>query len=70
LKYGTAAHWLARLERDCFDQLAAKVRAGTLSANAAALEAGFRKKPTPFEQWCASAFAAPPGSCAPTPLPQ
>jgi hypothetical protein len=28
-KYGTAAHWLARLDRDGFDELAAKVRAGS-----------------------------------------
>jgi hypothetical protein len=45
LKRGTAAHWLARLDRDQRDELAAKVRAGEMSANAAAIEAGFRKKP-------------------------
>ena len=49
LKRGTAAHWLARLDRDGFAELAAKVRAGDLSANAAAIEAGFRKQPTPLE---------------------
>jgi hypothetical protein len=36
---------IARLERDRPD-LAARVRANELSANAAAIEAGFRKKPT------------------------
>jgi hypothetical protein len=53
----TKAHWLARLDRaddkdltlkgltrDQFADLAAKVRAKTMSANAAAEEAGFRKK--------------------------
>jgi len=35
---------LARLDRD-YPQLAARVRSGELSANAAAIEAGFRKKP-------------------------
>lgn len=35
---------LARLNRDGHTELAAKVRAGKLSANAAAIEAGFRKK--------------------------
>jgi len=44
-KYGTAGHWLARLDRDGFTDLAAQVRAGTKSANAAACEAGFRKPP-------------------------
>jgi hypothetical protein len=34
---------LARLDRDGHAGLAAKVRAGTMSANAAAIEAGFRK---------------------------
>jgi hypothetical protein len=32
--------------------LAERVEAGELSANAAAEEAGFRKKPTPFEIVC------------------
>lgn len=40
---------LKRLKRDRPD-LANKVIAGELSANAAAIEAGFRKKLTPFEQ--------------------
>lgn len=41
---------LARLERDGHDDLAARVRAGEMSANAAAIEAGFRKHPTPLNQ--------------------
>lgn len=43
------AYILARLDRDRPD-LAEKVRAKKLSANAAAIEAGFRKRPSPFEQ--------------------
>ncbi len=43
-----AAYTLARLDRD-EPKLAEKVRAGELSANAAAIEAGFRKKPTPLD---------------------
>lgn len=39
------AYTLARLVRDGETDLAAKVRAGEISANAAALKAGFRKKP-------------------------
>jgi hypothetical protein len=39
---------LARLRRDS-PHLADEVEAGHLSANAAAIQAGFRKKPTPFE---------------------
>jgi hypothetical protein len=39
----TRTHWLARLDRDRPD-LAARVRAKTMSANAAAVEAGFRKR--------------------------
>ena len=50
LKYGTAKYWCARLDRDGLTDLAAKVRAGELSANAAAIEAGFRKQPSPFQQ--------------------
>jgi hypothetical protein len=50
LKRGTAAHWLARLDRDGHTELAAKVRAGKLSANAAAIEAGFRKQTTALER--------------------
>ena len=49
LKYGTAEHWLARLDRDRPD-LAERVRGGDLSANAAAIEAGFRKPPTALKQ--------------------
>lgn len=46
IKGGTnRAYILARLDRDGHVELAAKVRAGNLSANAAANEAGFRKKP-------------------------
>lgn len=40
------AYILARLDRDGLTDLAAKVRAGELSANAAATQAGWRKKPT------------------------
>jgi hypothetical protein len=40
---------LRRLKRDRPD-LAERVVAGELSANAAAIEAGFRKKSTPFHQ--------------------
>jgi hypothetical protein len=43
------AYILARLDRDGYTELAAKVRAGTMSANAAAIEAGFRKQSTPLE---------------------
>jgi transposase len=50
LKRGTAAHWLARLDRDGHAELAAQVRAGAISANKAAIEAGFRKQPTPLER--------------------
>jgi hypothetical protein len=39
----TKAHWMARLDRDRPD-LAARVRAGAMTANAAAVEAGFRKR--------------------------
>lgn len=42
------AYTLARLDRDR-PELAAEVRAGRMTANAAAIEAGFRRKPTPFE---------------------
>jgi hypothetical protein len=38
---------LLRLDRDGHSELAAKVRSGAMSANAAAVAAGFRKKPTP-----------------------
>jgi hypothetical protein len=43
---------LARLERDFQHELAAKVRAGQMSANAAAIEAGYRKQLSPFEIAC------------------
>jgi hypothetical protein len=50
----TRAYTIARLKRDRPD-LAVRVEADELSANAAAIEAGFRHKPTPFEivkrQW-------------------
>jgi hypothetical protein len=41
----TKTHVLARLDRD-HPKIAAEVRAGKISANAAAIQAGFRKKPT------------------------
>lgn len=44
------AYILARLDRDGFIDLAAKVRSNKLSAHAAAVEAGFRKKLSPIEQ--------------------
>lgn len=47
---GSRAYILARLDRDGHAELAAMVRAGMMSANAAAIQAGFRKKLTPFEQ--------------------
>jgi hypothetical protein len=49
LKYGTADYWLARLDRDGLEELAAKVRSKKLSANAAAEKAGYRKRPTPLQ---------------------
>jgi hypothetical protein len=42
------AYILARLDRDRPD-LATRVRTEELSANAAAIEAGFKKKPTPLD---------------------
>jgi hypothetical protein len=39
-----AAYTLARLERDGHQRLAAQVRSGRMSANAAAIEAGYRKR--------------------------
>jgi hypothetical protein len=42
--YGTAAHWLARLERDGHTALAAQVRRGALSAHAAALKVAYRRR--------------------------
>jgi hypothetical protein len=49
LKRGTAAHWLARLDRDGLTELAAKVRSGEMSANAAAIEVEYRKRRTPLD---------------------
>jgi len=43
------AYTLARLDRDGLDELAERVRSGELSANAAAIEAGWRKPSTPFD---------------------
>jgi hypothetical protein len=40
----TRKHWMARLDRDRPD-LAVKVDAGLMTANASAQEAGFRKRP-------------------------
>jgi hypothetical protein len=49
LKYGTATHTIARLQRDN-PELHERVVSGELSANKAAIEAGFRKPPlTPLE---------------------
>jgi hypothetical protein len=44
------AYILARLDRDGLTELAEQVRAGELSANAAAEKAGWRKRPTPLEK--------------------
>ena len=41
---------LARLDRDGHNELAAQVRAGTMSANAAAQQVGYRKPPSPLKQ--------------------
>jgi hypothetical protein len=46
----SSMYTLARLERDGFADLAAQVRSGDKSAHAAAIEAGFRRKPTPLGQ--------------------
>lgn len=46
----TRAYILARLDRDGFTELAAKVRAKELSADAAAKIAGIRKKQSPVDQ--------------------
>jgi hypothetical protein len=47
IKYGSnsRAHILARLDRDGFDELAAKVRSEQVTAHAAAIEAGYCRKP-------------------------
>jgi hypothetical protein len=48
--HGTSrAYILARLDRDGHTALAARVRAETLSANAAAIVVGYRKEPTPLD---------------------
>jgi hypothetical protein len=47
---GNRAYILLRLDRDGFADLAARVRARVMSANAAAIEAGFRKRATPLER--------------------
>lgn len=47
IKPGSTEYIRARLDRDA-PALAAEVRAGTKSAHAAAIEAGFRKKPSPL----------------------
>jgi hypothetical protein len=47
--YGTVEYWLPRFDRDRPD-LAARVRAGELTANAAAEEAGWRKRMTALER--------------------
>ena len=46
---GNRDYTLARLDRP---ELAERVRSKELSANKAAIEAGFRKKATPFEIVC------------------
>jgi hypothetical protein len=43
------AYTVSRLQREA-PELFAQVAAGTISANAAAIKAGFRKKPTPLDQ--------------------
>jgi hypothetical protein len=54
------AYTLARLDRDR-PELAERVRAGELSANAAAIEAGFRRKRTPLELLRKAALRGDPG---------
>jgi len=50
-EYGTSrAYILARLDRDGHTELAAKVRAKTMSADAAAKSVSYRKQPTPLDQ--------------------
>lgn len=46
----TRAYILARLDRDGHAELAARVRAGEMSANAAAIAAGYRKASTQLEK--------------------
>jgi len=45
-------YFIARLRKENLLDLAAKVESKELSANAAAIEAGFRKKPTPYDELC------------------
>ena len=45
---GVRSYTVSRLQREA-PELFAQVVAGTISANAAAIQAGFRKKPTPLE---------------------
>jgi hypothetical protein len=47
-KGNSRSYTVSRLQREA-PELFAQVVAGTLSANAAAIQAGFRKKPTPLE---------------------
>lgn len=49
LKPGTRDHWLERLRRDGFAELADRVDSRQMSANAAALQAGYRTKLSPLE---------------------
>jgi hypothetical protein len=44
------SYWLDRLDRDGHSELVAKVRAGEISAYAAAIQLGWRKGTTPLEQ--------------------
>ena len=53
LSYGDRTHILARLQRDGRAELLAEVYAGEKSANAAAIEAGYRKRKTSFEKMVA-----------------
>ena len=43
---------LARLERDEYFDLLAQVKRGNVSAHAAAVQVGYRKQKTPFDQLC------------------
>lgn len=45
----TATYVVDRLERHGHHELAAQVRAGQISANAAAIQAGFRRRPSKFD---------------------
>ena len=50
IRYGTADYWLARLKRAAPRDLALKGMTSKHFAKAAAIEAGFGKKPTAFDQ--------------------